>query len=409
MFKKYNFLKYIFLLLVSFEISFAFSSNTNLSYLNQASINIIENCLNSNISKIKCKDTKFIKENLRKQGFKFDNKTLQNSIKFAINFIENQNNKNDILTNYAISISPKIDDKIPNPISKSNSNNKIEIYLSNENSDTNKTTNLQNLDDENSLNSKISDINLKAIEVKDKNLSNDTVFLISSNDINLHEANKENLKDLNLDNNKSQFDTLLILNDHKPQEYTQENKYAISAGKKIFKKFSPVLIGAGRKLLNNFRNGTASKNGIENEFVKKFMKQCLQCHSMEELKQKVGESFENKNDEDIIGVFLDNNPEFLKKLKDGLNDGTIHPNLNDGNFYFSDTDKKYKKPKSGSGKDKSSDKPSWADGERPYIGENGKDFAKRLMDKKYGKGNWKDTGPKSEYNKLKKWGDRGFE
>ena len=144
MFKKYNFLKYIFLLLVSFEISFAFSSNTNLSYLNQASINIIENCLNSNISKIKCKDTKFIKENLRKQGFKFDNKTLQNSIKFAINFIENQNNKNDILTNYAISISPKIDDKIPNPISKSNSNNKIEIYLSNENSDTNKTTNLQN-------------------------------------------------------------------------------------------------------------------------------------------------------------------------------------------------------------------------------------------------------------------------
>ncbi|MBP3208139.1 MAG: hypothetical protein J6M21_07790 [Campylobacter sp.] len=46
-------------------------------------------------------------------------------------------------------------------------------------------------------------------------------------------------------------------------------------------------------------------------------------------------------------------------------------------------------------------------GERPYIDENGKDFARRLMDKKYGKGNW--TNSDREYNKLKKYGDRGFE
>ncbi|MGS6433520.1 hypothetical protein ACUS56_32310, partial [Pseudomonas aeruginosa] len=38
------------------------------------------------------------------------------------------------------------------------------------------------------------------------------------------------------------------------------------------------------------------------------------------------------------------------------------------------------------------DVPSWAKGDRPYQGESGKDFAKRIMDQKYGKGNWKD-GP----------------
>ena len=64
-----------------------------------------------------------------------------------------------------------------------------------------------------------------------------------------------------------------------------------------------------------------------------------------------------------------------------------------------------KKSKS-SGKEKSSDVPSWAKGEKPKEGESGNDFAKRLMDKKYGKGNYK-TGPGSEYNKLRKYGDRG--
>ena len=64
-----------------------------------------------------------------------------------------------------------------------------------------------------------------------------------------------------------------------------------------------------------------------------------------------------------------------------------------------------KKSKS-SGKEKSSDVPSWAKGEKPKEGESGNDFAKRLMDKKYGKGNYR-TGPGSEYNKLRKYGDRG--
>ena len=64
-----------------------------------------------------------------------------------------------------------------------------------------------------------------------------------------------------------------------------------------------------------------------------------------------------------------------------------------------------KKSKS-SGKEKSSDVPSWAKGEKPKESESGNDFAKRLMDKKYGKGNYR-TGPGSEYNKLRKYGDRG--
>ncbi|MBN0084501.1 RHS repeat protein, partial [Pseudomonas aeruginosa] len=60
-----------------------------------------------------------------------------------------------------------------------------------------------------------------------------------------------------------------------------------------------------------------------------------------------------------------------------------------------------------SGKAGAKDVPSWAKGDRPYQGESGKDFAKRIMDQKYGKGNWKD-GPGSEYNQIKKWGDRSF-
>lgn len=64
-----------------------------------------------------------------------------------------------------------------------------------------------------------------------------------------------------------------------------------------------------------------------------------------------------------------------------------------------------KKSKS-SGKEKANDIPSWAKGEKPKEGESGKDYAKRLCDKKYGEGNY-DKGPASDYNKLKKYGDRG--
>jgi RHS repeat-associated protein len=69
----------------------------------------------------------------------------------------------------------------------------------------------------------------------------------------------------------------------------------------------------------------------------------------------------------------------------------------------------YKKNKPGvSGKEGAKDVPSWARGQRPRIGESGKEFAKRLLDEKYGPGNY-DRGPTSEFNQIKKWGDRAFE
>lgn len=69
----------------------------------------------------------------------------------------------------------------------------------------------------------------------------------------------------------------------------------------------------------------------------------------------------------------------------------------------------HKKKKSGlSGKEAAADVPSWAQGEQPLMTENGRDFAKRLLDDKYGAGNYP-TGPGSEFNKIKKWGDRAFE
>src|SRR5215472_4247591 len=55
-----------------------------------------------------------------------------------------------------------------------------------------------------------------------------------------------------------------------------------------------------------------------------------------------------------------------------------------------------KKKKSGlSGKDAADDVPSWAQGERPLTTESGRDFAQRLLDDKYGPGNYP-TGPGSE-------------
>lgn len=60
-----------------------------------------------------------------------------------------------------------------------------------------------------------------------------------------------------------------------------------------------------------------------------------------------------------------------------------------------------------SDKDGAKDVPSWAKGERPTINENGNDFAKRLLDKKYGPDNWK-KGPGTEHNQIKKYGDRSF-
>ncbi len=67
----------------------------------------------------------------------------------------------------------------------------------------------------------------------------------------------------------------------------------------------------------------------------------------------------------------------------------------------------YKKPTTGSAKEKAKDVPSWAKGNAPYVNESGSDFAKRLCDEHFGEGNYQ-TGPGSDYNKIKKWGDRGF-
>ena len=61
-----------------------------------------------------------------------------------------------------------------------------------------------------------------------------------------------------------------------------------------------------------------------------------------------------------------------------------------------------------SGKEGAKDVPRWAKGEKPFVGESGRDAAKRLLDEKYGPGQWKDTGPASEYNQLKKFFDRSF-
>jgi hypothetical protein len=69
----------------------------------------------------------------------------------------------------------------------------------------------------------------------------------------------------------------------------------------------------------------------------------------------------------------------------------------------------FKTKKAGlSGKEAASDVPSWAHGKRPLTIEDGTQFAERLLDAKYGKGNYP-RGPGSEFNKIKKWGDRAFE
>ena len=69
----------------------------------------------------------------------------------------------------------------------------------------------------------------------------------------------------------------------------------------------------------------------------------------------------------------------------------------------------YKKPKAAlSPKESAKDVPSWAKGQRPLTTENGRQFAERLLDEKYGIGNYP-TGPSSEFNKINKWGDRAFE
>ena len=59
-----------------------------------------------------------------------------------------------------------------------------------------------------------------------------------------------------------------------------------------------------------------------------------------------------------------------------------------------------------SGKEGAKDVPSWVRGQRPYVGENGRDFAKRVLDEKYGPGKWDENG--EEYGRIQKYGDRNF-
>ena len=73
------------------------------------------------------------------------------------------------------------------------------------------------------------------------------------------------------------------------------------------------------------------------------------------------------------------------------------------------TPPQYRKPSSGlSGKDAAKDIPSWAKGEKPLVGEDGKTFATRLLDKKYGAGNY-EKGAKSEFSQIQKYADRAFD
>jgi len=60
-----------------------------------------------------------------------------------------------------------------------------------------------------------------------------------------------------------------------------------------------------------------------------------------------------------------------------------------------------------SGKEKASDAPSWAKGNRPNPNQKCQDFAKQLLDTKYGAGNWR-KGANSEYNKIVKWCQRSL-
>ena len=71
------------------------------------------------------------------------------------------------------------------------------------------------------------------------------------------------------------------------------------------------------------------------------------------------------------------------------------------------TKTKAKKKTKQTGKEKASDAPEWAKRERPRKGERAEEFTKRILDKKYGKNNYR-KGPSSEYSKIKKWATRAL-
>jgi hypothetical protein len=74
--------------------------------------------------------------------------------------------------------------------------------------------------------------------------------------------------------------------------------------------------------------------------------------------------------------------------------------------------KEWKKRNGATGKAAADDAPSWVlnEGHKPCKNpnEDGKTFARRVLDGKYGTGNYP-TGAGSEYSKTQKYGDRSFE
>ena len=79
----------------------------------------------------------------------------------------------------------------------------------------------------------------------------------------------------------------------------------------------------------------------------------------------------------------------------------------EGNSVDSETGREYKKKKQVKGKHKD-DIPERFRGEKPYKGESGKEAAKRVLEK-YGEYDPEETGPGSNFNKLKKYFDTHFE
>lgn len=64
-----------------------------------------------------------------------------------------------------------------------------------------------------------------------------------------------------------------------------------------------------------------------------------------------------------------------------------------------------------SGKEAAKDTPSWAKGVPRRVGETPRNYAERVLDGRYGRGGWdrSDTGPKSDFNRIKKYGERAFQ
>jgi RHS repeat-associated protein len=78
-------------------------------------------------------------------------------------------------------------------------------------------------------------------------------------------------------------------------------------------------------------------------------------------------------------------------------------------IYKSSKSKKTKKTAKKSGKEKANDAPDWAKRQRYDPNKSADRNARDVLDKKYGKGNYK-TGPNSEHSKIKKWlqRDKGY-